>query len=199
MPPALFGRHDADHPAVNAPISVRRSFACGRKPTNECGVVARAPGEGELSAARPWARGCSSRDELIFGVQLVFGRVERCCLLAMGGNLEPPPVQHDAHAHRGSDHDHGRPPVRDQGCQVGNAHAGKDRMPLDARSPLHVVTLIAVEHRRLTPWIRFGNRHAVHELAPQAKSRTMSSSLRRPIRNRSTSLRGCRTPAPMAS
>ena len=103
------------------------------------------------------------------GVQLVLGRVEKGSLFAMRGNLEPPPpVQHDAHAHRGSDHD--------QGCQDGNAHAGKDRMPLDARSPLHVVTLIAVEHRRLTARIRFGNRHSVHELASDAKSRTMSSS-----------------------
>jgi hypothetical protein len=195
MPPPLFGRHDADHPAVaTAPKSVRRSFACGTEPTNECGSVATAPCEGELSAAPSWPRGSSSRDELMFGgVQLVLGRVEKCCLFAMGGNLEPPPpVQHDAHAHRGSDHDHGRgrPPVRDQGCQDGNAHAGKDRMPLDARSPLHVVTLIAVEHRRLTPWIRFGNRHSVHELAPQAKSPTMSSSLPRPIQSRSTSLPG---------
>jgi hypothetical protein len=49
-------------------------------------------------------------------------------------------------------------------------------MPLDARSPLHVVTLIAVEHCRLTARIRFGNRHSVHELASDAKSRTMSSS-----------------------
>ena len=182
MPPPLFGRHDADHPAVaTAPKSVRRSFACGTEPTNECGSVATAPCEGELSAAPSWVRGSSSRDELMFGgVQLVLGRVEKCCLFVMGGNLEPPPpVQHDAHAHRGSDQDHGRgrPPVRDQGRQDGNAHAGKDRMPLDARSPLHVVTLIAVEHRRLTPRIQFGNRHAVHELAPEAKSRTMSSSL----------------------
>ena len=157
------------------------AFACRTEPTNECGSVATAPCEGELSAAPSWVGGSSSRDELMFGgVQLVLGRVEKCCLFATGGNLEPPPpVQHDAHAHRGSDHDQarGRPPVRDQGCQDGNAHAGKDRMPLDARSPLHVVTLIAVEHRRLTPRIQFGNRHAVHELAPEAKSRTMSSSL----------------------
>jgi hypothetical protein len=195
MPPPLLGRHDADHPAVaTAPKSVRRSFACGTEPTDECGSVAPAPCEGELSAAPSWARGSSSRDELMFGgVQLVLGRVEKCCLFAMGGNLEPPPpVQHDAHAHRGSDHDHGRgrPPVRDQGCQDGNAHAGKDRMPLDARSPRHVVTLIAVEHRRLTQRIRFGNRHSVQKLVPEAKSRTMSSSLPRPIQSRSTSLRG---------
>ena len=175
MPPPLFGRHDADHPAVaTAPKSVRRSFACGTEPTNEYGSVAPAAREGELSAAPSWARGSSSRDELMFGgVQLVLGRVEKGSLFAMGGNLEPPPpVQHDAHTHRGSDHDHGRgrgrPPVRDQGCQDGNAHAGKDRMPLDARSPLHVVTLVAVEHCRLTPRIRIGNRHSVHELAPEA-------------------------------
>jgi hypothetical protein len=127
------------------------------------------------------------------GVPLVLGRVEQCTLLAMGDNLEPPPpVQHDAHAHRGSDHDHGRgrPPVRDQGCQDGNVHAGQDRMPLDAPSPSHVVTLIAVEHRRLTPRIRFGNRHPVDELASETKSPPMSSPRPRPIQRRSTSLRG---------
>ena len=161
MPPPLLGRHDADHPAVaTAPTSVRRSFACRTEPTNECGSVAAAPCEGELSAAPSWARGSSPRDELVFGgVPLVLGRVEKCCLFAMGANLEPPPpVQHDAHTHRGSDHDHGRgrPPVRDQGCRDGNAHAGQDRLPLDARSPVHVVTPIAVEHRRLTPRIRLG-------------------------------------------
>jgi hypothetical protein len=109
----------------------------------------------------------------MFGcVQLVLGCVEHCCFFAMGGNLEPPPpVQHDAHAHRGSDHDHGRgrPPVRDHGCQHGNAHAGKDRMPLGARSPLHVFTLTALEHCGLTPWIRFGNRQALHELQTKAE------------------------------
>jgi hypothetical protein len=115
--------------------------------------------------------------------------VEQCCLFAMGGNFEPPPpVQHDAHAHRGSDHDHsrGRPPVRDDGCQDGNAHAGQDRMPLGARSPLHVFTLTAVEHHELTPWIRFGNRQSVHELATKADGATTSSSRTRPIRSRST-------------
>jgi hypothetical protein len=191
MPPPLFGRHDADHPAVaTAPKSVRRCFARGTEPTNECGAVVTAPCEGELSAARSsglltwrrcseswsWARGSCSGDELMFGgVQLVLGRMMRCCLVAMRANLEPPPpVQHDAHAHRRSEYDHGRsrPPVRDQGCQDGNAHAGKDRMPLDAGSPLHVVTLLPVEHRRLTPRIRFGNRRCVHELAPQATSPT---------------------------
>jgi hypothetical protein len=106
------------------------------------------------------------------GVQLVLGRVEKCCLSVMGGNLEPPPpVQHDAHAHRGSDHDHGRgrPPVRDHGCQDGNAHAGKDRMPLGAWSPLHVVTLTALEHCGLTPRLRFGNRQCVHGLMMEAE------------------------------
>jgi len=79
MPPPLFGRHDADHPAVaTAPKSVRRSFACGTEPTNEYGSVAPAAREGELSAAPSWARGSSSRDELMFGgVQLVLGRVEK--------------------------------------------------------------------------------------------------------------------------
>ena len=50
----------------------------------------------------------------------------------------------------------GRPPVRDDGGQDGNAHAGQDRMPLGARSPLHVYTLTAVEHHELTPWVRLG-------------------------------------------
>jgi len=129
-----------------------------------------------------------SLDEFMFGgVQLVLGCVEQCCFFALGGNLEPPPpVQHDAHAHRGSDHDHGRgrPPVRDDGCQDGNAHAGQDRMPLGARSPLHVFTLTAVEHHELTPWIRFGNRQSVHELATKAEGATTSSSRTRPIRSR---------------
>jgi hypothetical protein len=49
MPPPLLGRHDADHPAVaTAPKSVRRSFACGTEPTDECGSVAPAPCEGEV-------------------------------------------------------------------------------------------------------------------------------------------------------
>jgi len=90
----------------------------------------------------------------------------------MGGNLEPPPpVQHDAHARRGSDHDQGRgrPPVRDDGCEDGNAHAGKDRMPLGARSPLHVFTLTAIEHRGLTPWIRFGNSQHLQERDTEAE------------------------------
>jgi hypothetical protein len=117
--------------------------------------------------------GSFSLDELMFGcVQLVLGCVEHCCFFAMGGNLEPPPpVQHDAHAHRGSDHDHGRrrPPVRDHGGQDGNSHAGQDRMPLGARSPLHVFTLTALEHRELTSWIRFGNRQALHELQTEAE------------------------------
>ena len=130
------------------------------------------------------------------GVQLVLGCVEQCCLFALGGNLEPPPpVQHDAHAHRGSDHDHsrGRPPVRDDGGQDGNAHAGEDRMPLGARSPLHVFTLTAVEHHELTPWIRFGNRQSAHELATKAQGATTSSSRTRPIRSRSTN-RNVRAP-----
>ena len=82
----------------------------------------------------------------------------------MGCNLEPPPpLQHDANAHRGSDHDdgRGRPPVRDHGREDGNAHAGKDRMPLGARRRLHVFTLTPLEHRGLTPWIQFGNRQSV--------------------------------------
>ena len=92
MPPPLFGRHDADHPAVaTAPKSVRRSFACGTEPTNECGSVATAPREGELSAAPSWVRGSSSRDELMFGgVQLVLGRVEKGIvnLLTLFGGCE---------------------------------------------------------------------------------------------------------------
>ena len=94
-------------------------------------------------------------------VQLVLGCVEQGCLFAMGCNLEPPPpVQHDENAHRGSDHDdgRGRPPVRDDGCEDGDAHAGKDRMPLSARRRLHVFTLTPLGHKGLTPWIRFGNR-----------------------------------------
>jgi zinc-binding dehydrogenase len=132
---------------------------------------------GETTGGSIAARGGSfSLDELMFGgVQLVLGCVEQCCLFALGGNLEPPPpVQHDARAHRGSDHDHsrGRPPVRDDGGQDGNAHAGQDRMPLGARSPLHVFTLTAVEHHELTPWIRFGNRQSAHELATKAQGAT---------------------------
>ena len=131
-----------------------------------------------------------SLDEFMFGgVHLVLGCVEQCCFIALGGNLEPPPpVQHDAHAHRGSDHDHsrGRPPVRDHGGQDGNAHAGQDRMPLGARSPLHVFTLTAFEHHELTPWIRFGNGQSVHELATKADGATTSSSRTRPFQSRST-------------
>jgi hypothetical protein len=71
-------------------------------------------------------------EELMLGcVQLVLGCVEQCCFFAMGCNLEPPPpLQHDGNAHRGSDHDdgRGRPPVRDDGCEDGDAHAGKDRI-----------------------------------------------------------------------
>jgi len=97
-------------------------------------------------------------------VQLVLGCVEQCCFFATGCNLEPPsPLQHDGNAHRGSDHDdgRGRPPVRDDGCENGNAHAGKDRMPLRARRRLHVFTLTPLGHRGLTPWIRFGNRQSL--------------------------------------
>jgi hypothetical protein len=81
-------------------------------------------------------------EELMLGcVELVLGCAEHCCFVAMGCNLEPPPpLQHDGNAHRGSDHDDGRdrPPVRDDGCENGDAHAGKDRMPLGARRRLHV-------------------------------------------------------------
>jgi hypothetical protein len=42
-------------------------------------------------------------------------------------------------------------------------------MPLGARSPLHVFTLTALEHCGLTPWIRFGNRQALHELQTKAE------------------------------
>ena len=105
-------------------------------------------------------------EELMLGcVQLVLGCVEQCCFFAMGCNLEPPPpLQHDGNAHRGSDHDdgRGRPPVRDDGCEDGDAHAGKDRMPLGARRRLHVFTLTPLGHQGLTPWIRFGNRQSLH-------------------------------------
>jgi hypothetical protein len=87
--------------------------------------------------------------------------------LAMGCNLEPPPpLQHDGNAHRGSDHDdgRGRPPVRDDDCEDGNAHAGKDRMPLGARRRLHVFTLTPPGHQGLTPWIRFGNRQSLQQV-----------------------------------
>ena len=46
--------------------------------------------EGELSVAPSWARGSSSRDELMFGgVQLVLGRVEKGIvnLLTLFGRL----------------------------------------------------------------------------------------------------------------
>jgi hypothetical protein len=194
MPPPLFGPHDADHPAgANAPKSVTRSCTCGTERTSDWGSLATAPCEGHLPAAQTLRAEDPSRlTSIMFGgVQLALGRVKQCCFFAPGGNLEPPPpMQHDAHAHRGSDHHHsrgrGRPPVRDQGGQDGNAHAGQDRMPLGARSPLHVFTLTAVEHHELTPWIRFGNRQSVHELATKADGATTSSSRTRPIRSRST-------------
>jgi hypothetical protein len=108
-----------------------------------------------------FARG-SSRFKLMLGcVQLVLGCVEQGCFFAMGCNLEtPPPLQHDENAYRGSDHDdgRGRPPVRDDGCEDGDADADKDRMPLSARRRLHVFTLTPLGHEGLTPWIRFGNR-----------------------------------------
>jgi hypothetical protein len=191
MPPPFFGLHEDDQPAVaKAPKSVTRSFTCGTERTSGRGSLTTAR-EGELPAAQSLSVGTHSRStSSCFGcVQLVLGCVEQCCFFALGGNLEPPPpVQHDAHAHRGSDHDHsrGRPPVRDDGCQDGNAHAGQDRMPLGARSPLHVFTLTAVEHHELTPWIRFGNRQSVHELATKAEGATTSSSRTRPIRSSST-------------
>ena len=79
MPPPLFGRHDADHPAVaTAPKSVWRSFACGTKPDERVRICGSGRLRGWLSAAPSWARGSSSRDELMFGgVQLVLGRVEK--------------------------------------------------------------------------------------------------------------------------
>jgi hypothetical protein len=92
----------------------------------------------------------------------------------MGCNLEPPPpLQHDGNAQRGSDHDdgRGRPPVRDDGCEDGNAHAGKDRMPLGARLRLHVFTLTPLGHQGLTPWIRFGNRQSLHAGGDGGRSR----------------------------
>ena len=61
--------------------------------------------------------------------------------------------------------------VRDDGCQDGNAHAGQDRMPLGARSPLHVLTLTAVEHHELTPSTRFGNRQSLHAGGDGGRSR----------------------------
>jgi hypothetical protein len=106
--------------------------------------------------------GIISLEERMLGcVQLVLGCVEQCCFIAMGCDLEPPPpLQYDGNAHRGSDHDdgRGRPPVRDDGREDGNAHAGKDRMPLGARRRLHVFTLTSLEHSGLTPWARLGNR-----------------------------------------
>ena len=109
-----------------------------------------------------WAAGIISLEELMLGcVQLVLGCVEQRCFIAMGCNLEPPPpLQHDGNAHRGSDHDdgRGRPPVRDDGREDRNAHAGKDRMPLGARRRLHVFTLTPLGHQGLTPLAHFGNR-----------------------------------------
>jgi len=185
MPPPLFGPHDDDHPAgANAPKSVTRSGTCGTEPTSDWGSLATAPCEGELPAAQSLRAEDPSRL-----TSSCSAASSTSCFFALGGNLEPPPpVQHDAHAYRGSDHDHsrGRPPVREDGGQDGNAHAGQDRMPLGARSPLHVFTLTAVEHHELTPWIRFGNRQSVHELATKADGATTSSSRTRPIRSRST-------------
>jgi hypothetical protein len=132
-------------------------------------VSALGPGcEAELSAVRSLGAGIISREELMLGcVPLVLGSVEQCCFFAMGYNLKPPPpLQHDGNAHRGSDHDdgRGRPPVRDDGREDGDDHAGKDRMPLGARRRLPVLTLTPLGHQglNLTPWIRFGNRQSLH-------------------------------------
>ena len=167
MPPPFRGLHDDDHPAgAKAPKS---SCTCGTERTSDWGSLATAPCEGELPAAQSLRAEDPSRL-----TSSCSAASSTSCFFALGGNLEPPPpVQHDAHAYRGSDHDHsrGRPPVREDGGQDGNAHAGQDRMPLGARSPLHVFTLTAVEHHELTPWIRFGNKESVHELAPKARRR----------------------------
>ena len=158
-PPPYCGLHDDDQPAVaKAPKSVPRSCTCGTERTSDWGSPATALCEGELPAAQSLRAEDPSRL-----TSSCSAASSTSCFFALGGNLEPPPpVQHDAHAYRGSDHDHsrGRPPVREDGGQDGNAHAGQDRMPLGARSPLHVFTLTAVEHHELTPWIRFGNRQS---------------------------------------
>jgi hypothetical protein len=77
-----------------------------------------------------------------------------------------------ANAQRGSDHHdgRGRPPVRDGG-EDGDAHAGKERMPLGARRRLHVFTLTPLGHQGLTPWIRFGNRQSLQSAAHGARHR----------------------------
>jgi hypothetical protein len=142
--------------------SVRSEIPHTKQP---CGIAREH--EGELSAAQSLGAGIISLEELMLGcIQLVLGCVEQCCFFAMGCNLEPPPpLQHNGNAHRGSDHDdgRGRPPVRDDDCEDGNAHAGKDRMPLGARLRLHVFTLTPPGHQGLTPWIRFGNRPVMNE------------------------------------
>jgi hypothetical protein len=78
-----------------------------------------------------------------------------------------------ANAQRGSDHHdgRGRPPVRDDGGEDGDAHAGKERMPLGARRRLHVFTLTPLGHQGLTPWIRFGNRQSLQSAAHGARHR----------------------------
>jgi hypothetical protein len=66
------------------------------------------------------------------------------------------------------------------------AHAGKDRMPLGARLPLHVFTVAALEHRGLTPWLRFDNMQSVHGLETEAEIANEPLSMMRPVRSRST-------------
>ena len=188
MPPPFFGLHEDDQPAVaKAPKSVTRSFTCGTERTSGRGSLATAR-EGELPAAQSLSAGTHSRSTsscsaassscsaaLSSAASLhwaaISNRHHRCSMTHMHTAAATTTT-----AAAAADHQYVTMAAR-----TGTAHAGQDRMPLGARSPLHVFTLTAVEHHELTPWIRFGNRQSVHELATKAEGATTSSSRTRPI------------------
>jgi hypothetical protein len=86
-------------------------------------------------ADEPLGASCASKVTASSAISVRRGDPPREC-----GNLEPPPpVQHDAHAHRGSDHDHGREKSR-----LGSKVLSVASSSLVARSELAVPWCLAI-------------------------------------------------------